>query len=242
VRAAGVLDDAYNQHAGEALADTMMAAQGLAGAMGDMPIYVLSVQASHSGAFNDEILRYIAETGGGELFTVGDTDTLRDAMHLVYAEQACDEASEPPAPVVIEAPEVNPSTCADLTLTVQEQEARRRVRLVFANGSDVAMTTQQLAAIRWPAPWGAITSIKALDGRWTDVAPGAPAQMAIEGYTLGAGKTGEVLLQFESQITGDAKALMGYLEMASGCRASFGGGLREAQLDTPGFGGPAPGD
>jgi len=90
VRSSGAYYSAYDEQAGEPLADTMLATQNLKTHMPDVLAYAVAIQAVQGGVFNDAILRYVAVQGNGEFFTAQDTDELCNALQEALLDSACD--------------------------------------------------------------------------------------------------------------------------------------------------------
>jgi hypothetical protein len=89
VRQSGQYYSVYRERAGEPLADAMLAVQHLKAALPEAKVYAVAVQATHSGTFNDDILRYVAALGEGEFFTAKTMPEMIAALQQAFADSAC---------------------------------------------------------------------------------------------------------------------------------------------------------
>jgi hypothetical protein len=93
VRRRGVYYAVYRERAGEPLADTMVALEELKGALPEAAVYAVAVQARRGGIFNDDILRYVAQEGGGQYFVAQDALELVEALQWAFVDSACSAGS-----------------------------------------------------------------------------------------------------------------------------------------------------
>jgi PKD repeat protein len=97
VRARGRYYRWYRERAGEPLADTMVAIQGLKAAAPEATVYAVAVQGTRRrGIFNDDVLRYVAAQGDGAFFTARNASGLTAALQRAFADSACQPALPSP--------------------------------------------------------------------------------------------------------------------------------------------------
>jgi hypothetical protein len=232
VRSMGRPDPRHGQTAGEPIADAMVAIQSLKAALPDVPVYAIAMQAAQEGVFNDQVLQYIAEQGGGQHFMAKDTEQLQSALKWAFAEGACQGNTTPPQQPTPQPP-TDPGTCSTYELKAQEKVARRRARIAIKNSDSADMQVTHLHIETWPSDWGDLRRVRFFGGDWVNVNAAAPVDLDVNA-TLGANQRRPVVMHFDNDVSDDVSALSGYIEMDNGCRVTFGSA-------PPGGGGtPAP--
>ena len=188
VRQRGRLYDQYGQHAGETLADTMLAIQNLKATMPNVIVYAVAVQAAEGGIFNDDILRYVAAQGGGDFFMAQDAASLARALQWAYIDSACGTHAPPP-PV---------ADCSLYTPAGRQKSAPRQITLQIQNGSGENRQVTHVHIENWPAGWGKEDWIKVFGQQFGLNVTTPPADKDVQ-KTLDAGQAGPVIFKFQKQ-------------------------------------------
>jgi hypothetical protein len=213
VRSMGRYVEAYGQHAGETLADTMLAIQNLKATIPAARVYSIAVQAEAGGIFNDDILQYVAAKGDGLFFMAKNSDGLAEALQWAFVDSACGEIEAPPPPPP------PPQDCSAFTVTVREKYYRRAIKIRIRNASDEDRQVVRLHVDNWPNGWGKLEAIKIL-GQWFAVNDWPPKNIDIN-LTLAANDAGNQYFRFVYAFGADNPAFTGHFELDNGCTIDF---------------------